>query len=223
MDSAWGHFGQWGAVAIWIVLYGVFIAFLPFYRKSQRRSSGVYLAFVIAYALEMFGVPMSMYILGWAFGLTLADGVLWGHTLINVIGFWGMYIGGALSLTGVLLVVFGWKEIHRHYWGQEQGQGELVTHGIYRYIRHPQYTGFLLITLGMMCEWATPPLILMWPILIAVYYRLARREECEVEAEFGSACREYRNRTGMFLPRLLPAPAPSLVRTLSPAADDRRN
>jgi hypothetical protein len=43
-----------------------------------------------------------------------------------------------------------------------------------------------------------------WPVLIALYYRLARREERESEAAFGDAYREYRHRVPMFLPRLGP-------------------
>lgn len=196
------EFGQWIAVALWIVVYGAFILFLPFYKKSQRKPSGVYLAFVIAYALEMFGVPMSMYVIAWALGNTLPEGFLWGHTLINQIGYWGMYVGIGISLIGAVLVFFGWRHIYKEYWSKDAGQGQLVTTGIYAYIRHPQYTGFLLITLGMMFEWATLPLLVMWPILAVLYYRLARKEEADMEQEFGQAYRAYRQHTGMFLPKL---------------------
>ena len=202
METAMGHFGNWVSMALWIVLYGGFILFLPFYRKSQRKSSSVYIAFVIAYALEMFGVPMSMYVIAWAFGQALPEGFLWGHTLVNQIGLWGMYIGVVVTLTGVLMVILGWREIHRHYWSKEEGKGQLVTHGIYAHIRHPQYTGFLLTTLGMMFEWATLPLLIMWPILAVLYYRLARKEEADMEIEFGNAYLEYKKSTGMFLPSM---------------------
>ncbi len=193
-------FGQWWAVALWIILYGVFLAFLPFYKKSQIKPSGSYLAFVVAYALEMFGVPMSMYIIAWAFGSTLPEGILWGHTLIQWAGYWPMYIGLAISLLGAGLVVVGWREIYRQYWSKDKDQAHLVTHGIYRYIRHPQYTGFMLITLGMMFEWVTLPMLIMWPILGVVYYRLAKREEADMEKQFGQEYIEYRRRTGMFVP-----------------------
>jgi len=66
---------------LFAVVYGVFIAFIPFYHKSQRKPSGAYLAFVLAFVLEMFGMPMSMYVLAWVFGHRLPDGILRGHTL----------------------------------------------------------------------------------------------------------------------------------------------
>lgn len=94
-------------------------------------------------AFEMFGIPMSMYILAWVLGSKLPDGILWGHTLIGYIGLSGMYIGTVFLLVGVALAVMGWNVVYRRYWRKAAGQGELVTDGIYRFIRHPQYTGFL--------------------------------------------------------------------------------
>lgn len=181
-----------------------FLAFLPFYKKTQIKPSGVYLAFVVAYAIEMFGIPMSMYILTWALGQRLPEGILWGHTFSQLIGSNGTWVGAVISLAGATLVVLGWKEIYRHYCSKQAGHGHLVTHGIYRYIRHPQYTGFLLITLGMLFEWATLPLLIMWPILAVLYYRLAKREEADMEKEFGDEYLDYRRRTSMFVPALRP-------------------
>jgi protein-S-isoprenylcysteine O-methyltransferase Ste14 len=204
MDPVQGHFGpgHWWAFAIYAVVYGAFIAFLPYYKKSQAKPSGVYVAFAVAFALEMFGVPLSMYILTWILGFTLPDGILWGHTLVGYFGLEPTNIGIGIQIVGLLLVILGWKEIFRLYWSKERSQGQLVTHGIYRFIRHPQYTGFLLVTLGMILEWATLPLLIMWPILVALYYRLAKKEEADMEKEFGQQYGAYRSKTGMFLPRL---------------------
>mgnify|MGYP001227041713 FL=1 len=124
---------------------------------------------------------------------------------MQYIGLAGTYIATALYLIAALLIFFGWQRIYRQYWSKEQGKGQLVTTGIYRWIRHPQYTGFLMITLGMLFEWATLPMLVMYPILIWLYVRLAKREEADMRAEFGPAYDEYRARTGMFLPRLFPA------------------
>lgn len=200
VENVWTHYGRWGAVLIWIVMYGLFLAFIPFYKKSQSKPASVYLAFIVAFALEMFGIPMSLYFVTWLFGFTLPEGFLWGHTLVKYIGFWGMYIGLILSAIGALMVILGWKEIYKHYWSKEEGRGRLVTKGIYAYIRHPQYTGFLLITLGMLVEWVTIPLLIMYPILIVLYYRLAKKEERDMEREFGRQYIEYKRRTSMFIP-----------------------
>jgi hypothetical protein len=103
------------------------------------------------------------------------------------------------------LVVLGWRVVYKRYWSQEEGKGELVTDGIgiYGYIRHPQYTGFLMITLGMLFDWATLPMLIMWPIMAVLYYRLARKEEADMEQEFGQQYVDYKRATGMFLPRIL--------------------
>jgi protein-S-isoprenylcysteine O-methyltransferase Ste14 len=202
-ENIWSHFGNWWAAALWIISFIVFLAFLPFYQKSQRKPAGVYAAFVVALAFEMFGIPLSMYVLSWIFGHQLPEGILWGHTLSQLIGTNGMLIAIPLYLIGIILVILGWNVIYRKYWSKKTGEGKLVTSGIYNFIRHPQYTGFLLITLGMICEWATLPLLIMWPILIYLYYRLAKREEADMRKEFGEAYDIYRKNTGMYLPKLI--------------------
>jgi protein-S-isoprenylcysteine O-methyltransferase Ste14 len=78
----------------------------------------------------------------------------------------------------------------------------LVTDGIYSYIRHPQYTGFMLMTLGLLVHWATIPLLVMWPLLVVQYYRLAKREEVEMIAEFGEEYSSYMEKTPRFFPTL---------------------
>src|SRR5690606_19717152 len=92
--------------------------------------------------------------------------------------------------------------IDKDYRSTEEGKGRLVTSGIYNYIRHPQYTGFLLITFRMLREWAALPMLIMWPLLLPLYYRVARKEEDMMVEEFGQAYRDYQHQTGMFLPRV---------------------
>src|SRR3990170_3917030 len=118
-------YGDWAMVAVWAVLFGIFIAFIPFNKKSQRRPTSVYLAFVVALAFEMFGIPLSMYIVTWAIGVNLPEGFLWQHTLQQFIGYWGMYVGIALNIVGALLVIEGWQRIHRNYWSKAEGKGTI--------------------------------------------------------------------------------------------------
>jgi protein-S-isoprenylcysteine O-methyltransferase Ste14 len=184
----------------WILIFGVFLAFLPFQRRSPWRPANIYLAFIVASAFEMFGIPLSMYFVAWAFGVTLPEGLLWGHTLQQYIGYFGMYLGFLLNVVGGALIVLGWRAIYRSYWGA--GERKLVIDGVYAHIRHPQYIGIILMTLGLLIHWATIPLLIMWPMLIVQYYRLARREEEELEREFGEDYTRYREKVPMFIPFL---------------------
>ena len=61
---------------------------------------------------------------------------------------------------------------------------------------------FVAIMLGFLLQWPTLLTVVMFPVLVAVYARLARREEREVRAVFGPAWDEYAARTPAFLPHL---------------------
>ena len=187
-------------VVVYSVLFGSFIIFIPFKKKVQRRTTGVYLAFVIALAFEMFGIPLSIYIITWLFGIYYPTDAVWGHTLYPFIGLTGMWIGTALNTVGIIFIIRGWKKIYREYWGQELDKRKLVTTGIYRYIRHPQYSGFIIITLGLLIHWATIPLIIMLPILVLLYYKLSKKEEKLLEEEFGDKYLEYKREVPRFFP-----------------------
>ncbi|MBI9093912.1 MAG: isoprenylcysteine carboxylmethyltransferase family protein [Sphaerochaeta sp.] len=202
METTSEHYAMWGVALIWVILYSLILLFLPFYRKCGRKPKTAYLAFVIAFALEMFGIPFSLYFASWAFGIHLGEGVFWGHTLVNSIGHTGMYIGIVLMAIGLILIVSGWQQIYKFYWSKEKGEGKLVHDGIYRYIRHSQYTGLFLITLGMMVEWLTIPQLVMWPVMLTLYIRLAFKEEKDMLEEFGMAYRVYKDGTGMLFPKL---------------------
>ena len=203
MNEAYeSYFGLWWTVVAWVILFGAFLLFVPFYRRADRKPAGAFLAFMTAFAVEMFGVPLSLYFVMWAFGKSLPFGVLWGRTLSGSIGMTGHYLYLASILGGGFLIVSGWSRIYQDYWSKEEEYGRLVKEGPYRYIRHPQYTGFLLLALGALFEWATIILLILWPVLAVLYYRLARREEAELERSFGTEWREYAEKTGMFFPRV---------------------
>jgi protein-S-isoprenylcysteine O-methyltransferase Ste14 len=96
---------------------------------------------------------------------------------------------------GIVLIIFGWKKIYK-------SKGQLVTTGIYEYVRHPQYLGFLLLTLGMNILWITFSTLFLWPILVILYYRLAKKEDKELEEQFGEKYRKYKRRVPMLIPRV---------------------
>lgn len=200
METLESHFHNWFGVLFFVVIYSVVLLFIPFYKKMDKKPAGTYFAFVIAFAIEMHGIPFSMYVISWIVGKNLPEGVLWGHTLVSQIGFWGMYINIGCAVISLFLILNGWYNIHKKYWSKETGKGSLVTSGVYRYIRHPQYTGLVLLSIGMMAEWATLPLLILLPIMVFMYVRLAKREEKDMIGEFGTEYREYMKTTKMFVP-----------------------
>ncbi len=99
-----------------------------------------------------------------------------------------------LVIIGFVIMWKGWKLIHG-------AKGEIVTSGLYAYVRHPQYSGLFLVMIGMIIQWPTIITALMFPVLIYVYYRLSKREEAEMLASFGERYKQYIENTPMFMPR----------------------
>ena len=159
----WTHWGINTAIAIHSAIFIIFIIFLPFRDRIEWRSKGILSAFILALFAEMFGVPLLIFLLQ-PLG---ADYRLWdtiglGQIKDSAYYFSNMWptraVGVWMTLTGMLLVFFGWTKIHKSH--------GLVTSGIYKYIRHPQYTGIFMIITGWMFRWLNPLTIVMYPILI---------------------------------------------------------
>lgn len=192
------HYGKWEGVLIWMIIFGTFFFFLPYHKKSKTKPDRMYLAFIVASAFEMFGIPLSLYFIAWVFGISVPVGVFWGHTLSSIFGLESMALGYILNFIGGVLIFVGWKEIYNKYWRKSEDDRQLVTGGIYTFSRHPQYLGFILMTFGLLVHWATLPLLIMWPIMVYRYYTLARREENDMLEEFGEKYVEYMSKTAMF-------------------------
>lgn len=195
-------YGLWWVVAFHVVALMVFaLAFLQPMRPREWRSLGVLGGFVVALYVEMYGFPLTIYLLTSLVGtlplpepFAHASGNLWA-TL--VLGPWAaaplMLVGGLVMLVGVFILGAAWKIVHR-------ARGKLVTHGPYAVVRHPQYSALFLVIAGALVQWPTLPTLFMVPALVVAYVRLASREEREMEARVGEAYREYRSRVPAFVP-----------------------
>ncbi len=180
--------GRWDLVVGSVAVFVAFLALIPVRVRRDWRSHGIYAAFVVSLFAEMFGFPLTAYVLSAGVGLTLFE-----RQFMRYMYTVGMPVGSVITCAGVLLVVLGWREIYR-------ARGALATGGVYRYVRHPQYLGILLVTAGWLVHWPTLPGLAMWPVLVILYYRLARREDAYLDREFGDAYRAYARRTPMLLP-----------------------
>jgi protein-S-isoprenylcysteine O-methyltransferase Ste14 len=209
MNSQMSGYGLWILVLINSVVFILF-AYSFFKPRTTRdwRSFGAFSAFLVALFTEMYGFPVTIYLLsGWL--QSHFPDVDWfshdaGHLLEMMFGWkanphFGVFhilsfilIGG-----GFILIASAWRVLY-----EAQKQRSMATAGAYSYIRHPQYVGFVLILLGFLVQWPTLLTLAMFPVLVVMYVKLARTEEREGLAEFGDRYRQYMTEVPAFVPRL---------------------
>ncbi|MCL5997994.1 MAG: isoprenylcysteine carboxylmethyltransferase family protein [Chloroflexi bacterium] len=205
------------AYGLWLLVImnaAVFIMFaFSFFRPRTGRdwrSFGAFSAFIVALFAEMYGFPLTIYLLsGWLLNrypnldlLSHNAGHLWStlfgwqddphFSVLHIISY--VLIGG-----GFVLISAAWRVLY-----MAQRSHQLAHTGPYAYMRHPQYVGFIVIMLGFLLQWPTLLTLIMFPVLVFMYMRLARREEKEALAEFGDEYARYVASTPAFIPRSLP-------------------
>jgi protein-S-isoprenylcysteine O-methyltransferase Ste14 len=201
-------YGLWSLVIVDSALF-MFFAFSFFKPKTTRdwRSFGAFSAFLIALFTEMYGFPLTIYLMsGWL--QSRYPNVDWfshdaGHLLEMLFGWKAnphagpfhilsfIFIGG-----GFVLIARGWQALF-----EAQRRHALATTGVYAHIRHPQYVGFILVMFGFLLQWPTLLILAMFPVLVFMHVHLARVEERESLAEFGPAYEAYRRQVPGFVPR----------------------
>ncbi len=207
-------YGLWVLVFINTAVFVIFAFSFTHPRTSRDwRSFGAFSAFIVALFAEMYGFPLTIYLLaGWlqrAYpGLDPFShdaGHLW-WTLFGMRGdpHWNVLhvLSNVLIFGGFILLSAAWRVLYA-----AQQRRALATTGAYAYIRHPQYVAFIVIMLGFLLQWPTLLTLLMFPVLVVMYVKQARREEKEALAEFGDAYRHYMALVPAFIPSGFSRPA----------------
>lgn len=200
-------YGNWLFVALNIIVFLVFLktSFQP-RTKTDWRTYNSFAAFLVALFTEMYGFPLTIYLLTSLFGsrLNLDFSHESGHLLNRLLGLRGdahfnflHLISNLLIVSGFLLIASAWKVLY-----ESQKNGKLATAGPYHLIRHPQYLGFILIILGFLFQWPTLIILIMAPILIIRYFKLAKAEEIELTAKYGSTYKTYERNTPRYFPKI---------------------
>ncbi len=204
------------AYGLWVLVLinsAVFIIFaFSFTRpKNSRdwRSLGAFSAFVVALFTEMYGFPLTLYLLSGWLGSRFPQLDMYshnaGHLLYTLLGMEGdphlnplHILSNFLIFGGFILLASAWKRLHL-----AQSQGKLAETGPYAYMRHPQYVAFILIMAGFLLQWATILTLLMFPVLVWMYVKLAYREENDARRQFGAEYSAYAARVSAFMPRVI--------------------
>lgn len=202
-------YGLWPTVFFNVLLFGFFVlSFVGPKTKFEWRSMGAFIGFIAALFTEMYGFPLTIYLLTSAMGRSypVLDPYSHpsGHLVLVFLGLahseaamviLHLITNGAIFF-GFYIIFKGWKQIH------DTDPDKLVTEGVYSYIRHPQYVGMFLITLGLLIQWPTLITVIMWPVLMYAYHRLSMSEERVLEQKFGETFLDYKRSVPAYMPHM---------------------
>ncbi len=203
VDENIAHSEIWALAVIMIVAASwMFYRYLAPKTWREWASAGLVQAFIIALYAEMYGFPLTIYLLVRFFGLDNSNlnASLWSTLLgIGELGMLiSMLLGYALLIIGIGIFIQGWRQL---FYARQKNQ--IVTTGLYRFVRHPQYTGLFLGLFGEgIVHWPTIFSVAIFPVIVLAYVLLARSEERKVADQFGETYRAYQARVPMFIPRI---------------------
>lgn len=206
-DSA-PAYGLWSLVLINSAVFILF-AFSFFKPQTKRdwRTFSTFSAFIVALFVEMYGFPLTLYLFSGWLGRKFPQVDLLshdaGHLFYTLMGWKGdphsnplHILSNILIFGGFILLSASWRRLYN-----AQVNRRLAADGPYARVRHPQYIAFVVIMFGFLLQWPTVLTLAMFPVLAAMYARLAKQEEKEIHRAFGAEWEGYAARVPAFIPR----------------------
>ncbi len=195
--------GIWGLTAVMVVIASwILYRYVAPKGWKEWSRAGLVQAFIIALYAEMYGFPLTLYLLSGFLGIDIPLLHESGHLWAALFG-WGnigtmveMLVGYTIVFLGLSLLIESWREVYK-----ATQENRLATEGLYGVVRHPQYTGIFFAIFGQLVHWPTIPTLILFPVVVWAYYRLAKREERKMVEMFGPEYETYQRDVPMFLPR----------------------
>lgn len=116
----------------------------------------------------------------------------------RILGFFLVLVGVAMCFLAKQQLGEAWVYASAY----KKSTGNLVTGGLYKFIRHPIYTGIVVSYVGMELLAGSWLWVSMLFFVVPFYFQ-AKKEEKFLEKKFGQKYREYVGETKMFVPGLI--------------------
>jgi len=207
-------------ILVFLGIVATILALIPLFLEFSLSKTTAFIGWILYFPV-LFNTLIPMFILFFSIigvfytpWLILADSPVANRLINGVIRLENEnvhlildYAGYALILLGLAIYLLSLHQLLKH-----TGRGgKLLTGGFYRIVRHPQYLGIFLWTLGFAITGWRLINYLMWLTLCYSYTILAIYEENGLEKVFGQEYAQYKSRTPIIIPHLKIKPAQKLI------------
>ena len=163
------------------------------------------------WAISVMSIPLLPYVIGFLSGQANPE------REIQVLFFSkSVMVGRVIALIGVIILLLAAMQ---WLWNHAKGGG-LIKKGAYSVVRHPQFMGIIIITIGLTVMVLTYPtgsplqLAGLWLIQILGYIAIARYEEWRLLKRFGENYRQYKRNVPFLFPVKCPYRIPETLFTI---------
>lgn len=187
-------------LALLIFISGAAIS-IYYRRKADHEAGKVSMkeeGLAILFSLRIFGLALWLGVFAW---LLNPAWMAWARSDLPE---WVRWLGVGMGVLANFLAYWVFSSLGNNVSptvATRAGQ-TLVTHGPYRWVRHPLYTMGMIAYLGFALLAENWFIALMSVLVFVVLAIRTPHEEARLLGKFGSAYRDYMETTGRFVPRL---------------------